>query len=253
MTSIDLSLYQYAIIAVVTYFAEVMGAIVGGGGFVIQSFLISIGVPAHYAVANDVSAAAGTSLGSLIVFHHKRLIRWPVVRPMIFSLILGSILGLFLLEKVSSGFIEKFIATLAIGFVVYGITYRKALGETQKPLPKHANVLFIVFGFITGVYVTFSGAGAGTFATFVLTTAFGTTFVQALAIQSVIFLISMFLGFFGYLTMGLINFPLLGIMLCAAILSGITGAKLAIVIGNKWLKPMFLIAVFGFAVYLLLK
>lgn len=243
---------QYLLAFGVSFVGELYGAVVGGGGILIQSFLLSMGIPPHMAVANDVLASAGTSIGSILVYRNKALIRWNLVRSSILPVLLGALCGLFLLRYVSPEFIEKFVAITALVFLLYVLVLQKSGGLIESPLPAHAKFTLPLFAFALGFHVTFSGAGTATFGVYFLTLAFGLTFLQSLALLCMLFLIVLPVHVIGYLSSGYLHSGLLTVMISATLIAGFCGAHLAMYLGNKWLKAVFLLAVLGFALYLIL-
>lgn len=248
-----LSLFEYILIFIVSFLGELYGSIVGGGGFLIQPFLIALGLSPHVVVASDVIACGGTSLGSFLVFRARKLIDWKFVKTTILSFLFGVIFGLFLLYHVSADFIEKFIAIAAFLFVVFGFFSTKPVNDFRRNYIKYLKLKQMIFGFTLGAYGSFSGAGATTFGTYFMTVFFGYTFLEALASQTVLFLIGMPLMIAGYIYLGMFELNLVLLMSIAMTLAGICGANLAIRIGNVWLKRIFSTAVLCFAFYLLIK
>jgi uncharacterized membrane protein YfcA len=249
----ELTSSQYCLVFIVTFIGELYGSVLGGGGFLIQPFLISLGISPYIVVANDVVASTGTSFGSYLVYRNKKLIRWELVRSIAPGLICGNILGIYFLHSVSPVFIEKFVALVALIFLGSTLMPKAETGISERALPKHAKTKLGFFGLVIGIYVTFSGAGAGTFGTYILTRVFGTTFLQALALQAVLSFLIIPFALAGYIYLDLIQIRLLIVMLCATSLAGIYGAKIAVFAGDRWLKPAFSIAVLGFACYLLAR
>jgi len=244
---------RYLLAALIAFIGEFYGSIIGGGGFIIQPFLIALGIPPHMTVANDVSAAIGSPIGSFFVYRKKRLFRFDILKECLPSLVLGTITGLLIFKNIPARFIEKFLACAAILFVIYTLKAKPALGVERKELPPNHKIKLVIFGFVFGAYMSISGAGTGTFGIYALTGLFGTTFLEALATLSILGFAAMGIGFIGYWQMGLIDLPLFLSLLSGATLAGICGSKMALLIGDKWLKPVFFVAIIGFSTYLALK
>jgi uncharacterized membrane protein YfcA len=250
---VSLSAAHWILIFAVVYFGESIGLVAGGGGFIIQPFLIALKVPVHLAVATDITAACCSSFTAFLVYRRRQLVRWDLLKPMIPPLVLGGIAGVFLLHSIPAGFIEKFLALSALLFVGAGVLSRAEWGAVERDVPAHAKWSVPLFGLLFGMYSTFSGAGTGIFGSYFLTAIFGLTFLQALAVLSMAFVLASAIGACGYFSLGMIDFELLGVMLGAHLFAGITGARLAIKLGNRWLKPIRTAAVLGFAGYLLAR
>ena len=60
-------------------------------------------------------------------------------------------------------------------------------------------------------------------------------------------------GIAGYAYLGLLHYKLFAVMFVATSLAGMCGANVALWVGDRWLKPIFTTAVWGFALYLLFK
>ena len=235
------------------FFAESYGSVIGGGSFLIQPMLIAFGLPPHMAVANSTTSTLGTNFGGLLVFRKFNLVRWNLVLIMVPGMLLGTIIGLYFLTNVSEKFIENFIAIMAIITLTYVLIGNKKLGTDKQELPNNYLITLPIYGVALGTYIAFSGAGAGTFSSLILTAFFGTTFLESIALRKAVHLFPKFISFAGYIYLGLIHWPIMLNMFVACLIGGALGSRVSIIIGDKWLKPVFIVAVAGFSLYLLLK
>lgn len=257
MTPPTLSLFELVAIALVAFGAQVGGCIVGGGGFIIQPFLLALGIPPQMAVANDVSSVAASSITAAMNFARKNLLRTDVIIPLIPGLVAGAIVGCFALHALSPALIEKVIGVFALIFLAKSLLWKESPNPNVEDSPITAPIGYSLknglIGFILGAYTTFSGAGVGTLAAFLLSKTFGLSFTSSLGVRWACLPVAMIIGLCTYLSLGLIQFNLFLALLIGNIFAGTLASKLALFMGERWLRPIFLTSLAGFASYLLLK
>ena len=256
MTYPDLSIIQLVTITIIAFVAQVGGCIVGGGGFITQPFLMALGIPPQIAVANDVSAATASSVTAATNFSRKNLLRKDVIVALIPGLVVGAIAGCFALRASSPEIVEKLIAAFAVVFLIKTLVWREFKDPNEKDRTESISRYSLkstLVGSILGFYTTFSGAGVGTLAAFLLAKAYGLSFMSSLGVRWACLPIAMIIGICTYFYLGLLRYDLLVALLIGNVAAGRIASQLAITLGERWLKPIFLFALAAFATYLLLK
>ncbi len=250
----ELSLYSYILIFIVTYLSQIYGSIVGWWSFLNQPLLIFLWLPPHMAVATDISATTWTWLWGFYVFQKKKLIRWEIVKYALPWLVIWTFLWIYFLTSVSSIFIEKFIAIAALLWAAYTLFNKnKDIGGKEFKLPNNYHIWLPLFGLVIWAYVWFSWAGTSILSTLILTTFFGATFLQSIWIKKSIFIIPMVISMVTYFYLWLIHINVFITMFVACLLWGMTGSHIAIKIWDRWVKIIFITVVICIALFLLFR
>ena len=244
---------EYLLIFLAVYFARIYGTIIGGGSFVIQPLLISLGLPPSMAVAQDVSTSIGSNIGGIYGFKGKNIARYDIIKWWIPGFVLGPILGARLMVELPEDWIENIIGFLAIFAILYLLLLKKHAGIYERALPHNWKAYAIFFSFLEGIYVGFSGAGVSLLHNFLLISVFGTTFLQGLAIRYITRILSCCTAFIVYYYYGLVVWPLFLLMLIASSMAGYTASSVSLKLGNRYLKYLFCVFVLILAVYIIIK
>ncbi len=244
-----MNIEQLIVIFIVAFIAESYGAVVGGGSFVIQPFLIYMGVPPLQAVSHDIIAGFASDIGGLVGFakKEKSSIRVDVAKNILLSVIFGSISGLYTLYYiVNEDFIRYFISIIAIVMLVL----------SWKPnfvLSKVKNTFFTnqIIGFSIGFYISFSSAGTGIFATILLTSILKLSIIESIATKKILFAPAFLISSSYLLGTDFFIWELGITLILASLLAGFFGVYLVIFLGENKLKYLFRITVIFLAFYLL--
>lgn len=222
-----------------------VGLIVGitgiGGGSLMTPLLLLFGIPPHIAVGTDLLYAAITKASGVVAHHRQKTIRWSITLLMV----AGSIPSAIITGLVLSAFFEDYqhytgVITTSLGvmLVVTAILllFRKRL---QLFAEKQANLsgtswlqsnrvaLTVIMGVVLGVFVTLSSVGAGAIGTVVLLILYpylrsiqivGTDLAHAVPLT--------FIGGLVHLSLGNVDYSLLGALLLGSIPAIHLGTKI---------------------------
>jgi uncharacterized protein len=228
---------------------ESFGALIGGGSIVTLPALLFTGAPIQSAIAMNNSAALGTEAGILTetwqkVINHKKL-----VFVMSIPLILGGILGTWLLLNVTASIIKY----LVVGAVI--VILINAYAPLKKPelssVSKSRYAALIVFLFITGVYTNFIAAGEGTFSKIGLMSILGLSFIQSQGIKSTATMLPRIYSLVITAVAGLIIWPYLLTKWCSNFLAGKYATKFAKKVPDSVMKAALTVMSIAFIMYLL--
>lgn len=238
-------------------FAGVCAGLFGvGGGLIIVPVLMAIFTAYGYSPEVITHLAVGTSLATIVVTsissmqsHHKRgSVKWDVWRNMSIGLVVGSLFGAFVAEKLKSQHLAVLIAGMALIMGVQMLRAKKSDSVTAGHLPS-APVQSAVGGVI-GMASAIFGIGGGSF-TVPFLSRFGLTMQQAVGTSSACGLPIALAGaagfmFFGKDVQGLpneaIGFVHITAFVCISVMSYLfakVGAKLAHQLPASTLKRMF--------------
>lgn len=238
-------------------FAGVCAGLFGvGGGLIIVPVLMVIfkayGYPAdvitHLAVGTSLATIVVTSISSMQSHHKRNGVRWDVWRNMSIGLVVGSLFGAFVAEKLKSEQLAILIAGMALIMGIKMLMAKKSEVIATGKLPS-APVQSAVGGVI-GMASAIFGIGGGSF-TVPFLSRFGLSMQQAVGTSSACGLPIAVAGALGFMFFGkdvqglpneAIGFVHITAFVCISLMSFIfakVGAKLAHQLPASTLKRLF--------------
>lgn len=238
-------------------FAGVCAGLFGvGGGLIIVPVLMAIftaygyspDVITHLAVGTSLATIVVTSISSMQSHNERNGVRWDVWRNMSIGLVLGSLLGAFIAEKLKSQHLSLLIASMALIMGLKMLMAKKSDVATTGSLP--AAPIQSAVGGIIGMASAIFGIGGGSF-TVPFLSRFGLTMQQAVGTSSACGLPIAIAGALGFMFFGkdvqglpqeAIGFVHISAFICISIMSFIFakfGAKLAHQLPASTLKRAF--------------
>ncbi len=163
----EITLQLIAIYALTGVFAGVMGGMLGlGGGIIIVPVLHFLfmkqgfppGILMHLAVTTSLATIIVTSASSTYAHHKKNAVLWPVVNRFAPGILIGSCIGAYLADSLSSN-------VLRITFGVFEILVAVQIWFDIKPKAKMSlpgTVGMVSAGTGLGLFSTLLGIGGGT-------------------------------------------------------------------------------------------
>jgi hypothetical protein len=173
--------------------------------------------------------------------------------PSILLTIIGSGLGALLLLTVPLKALQITVAVSMIGVAGFSLL-NKHLGQASHDVP--ASRVGVVAGYATtfllAIYGGFFSGGYVTMLTAAFVLLFGMTFLQAVAATKVINVFSSGVATLIFVWRGVVDVKL-GIILGVSMFMGaLLGARIALLLSTVWLRRIFIAAVLGLAIKLLL-
>jgi len=177
---VEFELWQYVIFALVGLFCGFINAIVGGGGFISLPMLMWLGIPPLAAIATNKFQAFFGVVTAAIDFIRSGTVKWQGVIYGVISTALGAVLGVVLLFLVSKEFLNYAVLVLLIFFFFYTLL-NPDFGATAAKPKGNVSLLYVICGFIIGVYDGFFGPGNASLWLFALICLIGADFKTAVA------------------------------------------------------------------------
>lgn len=219
---------------------------VGGGSLMTPILLIFFNQPVAVAVGTDLLYATITK--SAGIFAHGKLgnIDWRIVRLLALGSVPASILTTALLGNIdvaseSVVLTIKFWLGIALMLTALSVIFRKQLASLSKSghwvNPKYAPTLTVLLGIILGSLVTLTSVGAGALGVTALlilypkvsiTKIIGTDVAHAVPLTMVAGL--------GHVSLGTVNYPLLGTLLIGSIPGIWIGSHLSAKVAEHWIR-----------------
>lgn len=172
------------LIAVASFFAGSIDAIVGGGGLILVPALFATyptASPATLLGTNKCASVWGTSLATYQ--YSKRVqMAWRALLPAALFALAGSFMGAWSVTLIDPAFIRKLMPLILLVVLIYTLV-KKDLGITHKP---HHNknrerIIACLIGAVIGWYDGFFGPGTGSFFIFLFVRFLGYDFLNASA------------------------------------------------------------------------
>ena len=151
---------------------------IGGGALMTPILVLGFGINAALAVGTDLVYAAVTKSGGAWVYHRRDLVRWPVVRALLFGSIPASLACLVVLNSMPDNGHEEGLIRLILGLALVlssiSLLFRGALQRfgaalddpvLRRRLRVSRPWLTTALGVVLGVLVTLTSVGAGALGT----------------------------------------------------------------------------------------
>lgn len=248
MTSFDFS----ALIFVITWLMHSVFAISGlGGGIILIPIYITLGIPA------EIAATIGLLMNMvalLIVSIHNvdhRIVRWKLGSSMLLPAIIMAPVG----ELLSHYFPREYVVIIFIVLLLYAFYHvlkKRSAEHREKITGKTSMIVAIPVGIVAGFLSGISGIGGGLIILPALTfmeedykKIVGTTAFVALIISA-----ASFVSHYQYVPE--IPLYLLGAVLSASILGGITASYLVHVLGSRKISAItgsVIVIIIGILIY----
>ncbi len=233
---------EQILLFVVSYIANTFSAFAGGGAGLIQlPLLIFLGLMFSTALATHKVASVALGVGATIRHLRSKTMDRKFALFILLCGIPGVIAGGFIIVQVPEMTARVALGVLTISLGVYS-WLKPAMGLTLKASNRSRKGMIIgglglcLIGVLNGSLTS----GTGLFVTMWLVGWFGLDYKSAVAYTLV--LVGVFWNGTGAVTIGLlsqIQWNWLPALLLGSLLGGFTGAHLAIVAGNRWIKRVF--------------
>lgn len=214
-----------------------ISTMVGGGGFINQSLLVLLGVPAAMAIVTDAAAGFGCMLTGSWVFHRSGLVNYRAVGWLMPGLLLGPWLGAHWLASLSDHTVERLVGFIAIcgAGVFLWVKPKSSLTHTAH---KHWPVLGLVLGLVLGAYYGMIAAGAGTLMILCLCGLAGMSVKEASASKQIMLLPCTLSTAAAAWQYQLLDLPLLATVVAGSAVGGIVGSFVTLRLSETWLRRL---------------
>jgi len=240
-------------LVVVFFVTSVISVVTGSTSLITVPVMIALGIEAHVAIATNMLALTFMSVGGSLPFMGKGVLRRSRLLPSIFLTIIGSGLGAWLLLAVPLRALQITIAVAMIGVAIFSLL-KKGLGQSTQDAPMSPVGVRAGYAatFLLAIYGGFFSGGYVTMLTAIFVLLFGMTFLEAVATTKVINVFSSGVATVVFVWRGVVDLKLGIIVGISMFLGALLGARVALILSTIWLRRLFIAAVLGLAVKLLL-
>ncbi|MGM0442517.1 MAG: sulfite exporter TauE/SafE family protein [Elusimicrobiota bacterium] len=231
---------------------SMVGVSTGGLSLINVPLLIFAGLPPRQAIATNMLGLTFMSISGAAGFAKeiKKLSGALIIKLSLVTAV-ASFLGARIVLMINENVLKNIIAVVVLGVTIL-VYFSKNLGVKQLKTGRARRFAGWILVFILGIYGGFFSGGYITMLTYAFLFFWGMTFVQAVGITKVLNIFSSGAATIYFIYTGTINFRY-GIPLAAVMFAGgYTGAKIAALKGNNWLRYIFLSAAAAMGIAILI-
>jgi uncharacterized membrane protein YfcA len=230
-------LVAFAVLPSVTFAAGILSAITGGSGLVVLPMLLLVGVPPHLALGTNKVYTTSSLFTSAWTFLRRGLFRPRMWLLMIAATLVGSVLGVGLVQLTNSDVLSKILPFFIIAIALYFLfmklpvkTMAHRINQSKK------NKLSVIIGSCLGVYSGFFGAATGTLYTAAGAGFFKMTLLEASAMSRFLAFIANAVGLIVFMVMKEVNYSIGAMLIVMGVGGAYFGTRLALKLKAKWIQ-----------------
>jgi uncharacterized membrane protein YfcA len=230
-----------------------VSVVTGSTSLITVPAMLQFHIEPRSALATNMFALTFMSIGGSFPFLRGRGFDRKRMPLLIALTLAGSIIGAFLLLLIPTRSVPVIASTAMIGVAIFSLVYRKSGMQDAAVMPSaQAEFVGYALTFLLGIYGGFFSGGYVTILTAVYVALFQLSFVEAIATTKLMNVFSSAVATGVFMWHGLVNYRLGLILGLAMFIGAIVGARFAIRLGNLWLRRIFLAAVWGLGLKVLL-
>ena len=228
----------YIILFIAAFLASLIDSIAGGGCLLTTPAMLLVGIsPLNTLATNKFQSCFGT-FTSTYNYYKNGLLTEPKRYLFFFLSFAGSMVGTFLVSRISNEVLESIIPILLISAAVFFILNRgPSTSHKSSSLVFIFNLIVILIGFYDG----FFGPGTGSFFVLAFVIIKGISIMEATAITKLLNFASNFAAFIIFAIKGYVIWELGLIMAVAQIGGANLGSRFAISNGEKVVRPVLVV------------
>jgi hypothetical protein len=232
------------ILSCIFLLTSAVGVVTGSTSLITVPAMMQFHVDPKTAVATNMFALTFMSLGAVAPVRRSQEINRKRL-PMLITLTLaGSLIGASLLLLMPSRSVAVIVPSAMIAVALFSLLYRRSgVSDGLGHPPASAQLIGYCLTFLLGIYGGFFSGGYVTILTAVYVALFRMSFIEAVLTTKVMNVFSSAVATGVFMGHGLVDYRLGLILGAAMFVGGLVGARLALRIGNEWLRRIFLTAV----------
>jgi len=231
------------LLIIAAFFAGLIDAVAGGGGLITVPVLMSIGLPPQTALGTNKLQASFGSGSAMLHFVRSGTVKLSECISGILWTAVGAATGALAIQCLDPTFLKLLVPWLMIVIVVYTILTPK-LGSEDIHARLSRKIFYPFFGLSIGFYDGFFGPGTGSFWAMAFVLLLGCSLVRATAYTKVMNFTSNIVSLVIFMSAGQVHFLEGFLMGGAQFIGARIGAKLVILKGARFIRPVFITVVF---------
>ncbi|ENO81844.1 hypothetical protein B447_06757 [Thauera sp. 27] len=240
----------FVVLGLVAFLAGLFDAIAGGGGLITLPALFVAGLDPVSALATNKLQATAATVSATAAYSRKGLIDWRLGRWVTVIPMIGGAAGALMVNAIEKRWVEAGIPFLLIAVAIYF-----AVAPSGERLKRVAYLSIPVFAItispLLGFYDGFFGPGIGSFFMIGLMALCGLNTMQAVGLTKVGNASCNVGSLMVFVAGGAVIWPLAAIMAAGAFVGAQLGARCAVFVGPRLVKPMIVMVCCGMAFKLL--
>jgi len=223
-------------LALVAFCAGFFDAIAGGGGLITLPALFLAGLDPISAIATNKFQAASATISATVTFARKGMIEWRQGRFLVVCGFIGGVGGALLVSSIDKRYLEVCVPIMLILVAIYFALSPKLAGEDRR---KRIGILLFSFTVapILGFYDGIFGPGVGSFFIVGFVLLCGLGMMRAMSFTKLANASCNLV----FITKGVIIWPIAIAMALAAFIGAQLGARAAVRVGPRLIKPMLIV------------
>ena len=225
-----------------------VSVITGSTSLITVPVMFQFGIEPRTAIATNMFALIFLSVGGSLPFLRRKTTvadrrRLTLLVPLTLA---GSLLGALSLPRVPQHSVSLIVSGAMIAVAIFSVVYRKS-GAPEFTAPPSAAAEFTGYAltFLLGIYGGFYSGGYVTILTAVYVALFRQSFVEAVATTKFINVFSSAIATVVFMSRDLIDYRLGSILGLTMFAGALLGARLSIRLGDRWVRRIFLTAVWA--------
>ena len=224
------------------FLAGLIDAIAGGGGLITVPALMAIGLPPQVALGTNKLQASFGSGSAMLQFVRSGTVQLTECITGIVWTAVGAAAGVLAIQRLDPAMLRQMVPVLLIVIAVYTL-FTPQLGTEDIHARLSPKIFYPLFGLTIGFYDGFFGPGTGSFWAMAFVLLLGCSLVRATAHTKVMNFTSNIVALGIFLLAGQVHL-LEGLLMGVAQFMGARiGAKLVILKGAKFIRPVFIMIV----------
>lgn len=227
--------------------ASVLASMVGlGGGLIIVPVLIFLGLPPQIAAANSLMATMANAAGSTMVYAKQKRIDYPRAIKLGLMAVPGSVLGAIILVDAEPGIFGVLLAAALVVAAVY-VFLRPKMSSRPLSGTHVVMVLSAATSFLAGVISSYFGVGGGVIFVPLMVIILGMSMMRAAPTSMFALMLTSIAGVTTHGILGHADMLLAALLSAGALAGGMAGARLSLVVGERYLRVMATVVMVGVA------
>jgi hypothetical protein len=244
---------QWFSLIAIFWATSAISVVTGSTSLITVPVMFQFGIDPRTAVATNMFALTFMSAGGSLPFLRGRSVPRKRLPALIALTLAGSLMGALLLLLMPRQSVKPIVSGAIIAVALFSSIYRKSgVREFAAAPSAPAEMAGYVLTFVLGIYGGFFSGGYVTILTAVYVALFRLSFVEAVATTKLINVFSSGIATMVFLWQHLVDYRLGCILGLTMFLGALAGARLAIRLGDQWLRRIFLAAVWALGIKTLL-
>lgn len=230
---------QAAFLLLLGFASSVISSSVGGGGFLVSSGLVFLGLPPQVAVGTSRFGGIGSTATAIVAFSSKGKIDPRVGAILAVISCIGALAGMFSLQRVPDAAWNALASVNLLLALVVVLSDRTLGVKVVDVVPSRAKKI-LGYGLyaIVGAWVGFFGGGGAIIANLILLVFFGQSFLESAGTRKIPALFVAVLTFGVSAAQGQVDWVSGFFLLVGMTAGSYCGARVVLALGDAWMRRL---------------